>query len=223
MRLDIKHALRWGLALSVFTHISAAALLGRFGMSFDKESSPVEVEILVEGNSAETTLARPSQPVQSPKKNKQTPKKLQTNPEPTLAQSEELTVQKNETTDSKDFETEAEDWDRLIQQSNQALLTGRALSASEKYTMELRRALNQRLVYPTIAKRLRQRGRVIVRFWLKNDGRLLKTEVVEKSKFDVFNKAAEDLVKEIDGLKPFPDELQEKKVWAFSIPIEYDI
>lgn len=223
MRLAINRTLRWGLALSLFLHFSAAALLGRFGVSFDKDITTVDVEILIEGDGVETVVSIPQAAPQSAPR----PVKPQPPPEPISSESiDETDIVKNVKEDPKprsETQPVQENWDELIRQSSTGSLQGRALSASEKYTMELRRALNQRLVYPTVAKRLRQKGRVTVRFWLRNDGSLLKTEVIERSNFDIFNKAAEELVKEIDGLKPFPDELKDKKVWAFSIPIEYDI
>lgn len=97
---------------------------------------------------------------------------------------------------------------------------GAEVSAQERYSAELRAMLERRKEYPILAKRLRQQGRVIVKFTLKRDGQVMKAEVIETSEFDSLNRAAEKLITSINGLKPFPVEVK-KSEWVFVLPVVY--
>jgi periplasmic protein TonB len=97
---------------------------------------------------------------------------------------------------------------------------GRELDASSRYEYELRMLLDRQKVYPQVARKLRQEGRVLVRFKLKKDGTVVSAEIVERARHDVLNQAAHSLIEKINGLKPFPDEIK-KTAWDFIVPIEY--
>ncbi|MNL69053.1 Gram-negative bacterial tonB protein [compost metagenome] len=73
-----------------------------------------------------------------------------------------------------------------------------------------------------MAKKLGQTGKVTVRFTLNKDGSLSATEVIDRSAYDILNRAAEDLVKSINGIKPFPEEIK-KVSWEITVPIEYSL
>ena len=58
--LVINRILFTAISLSICLHVSAAALLGHYGHSFDElEHSVIEVEILLEGDSNEVTVISP--------------------------------------------------------------------------------------------------------------------------------------------------------------------
>jgi periplasmic protein TonB len=97
---------------------------------------------------------------------------------------------------------------------------GREFDASSRYEYELRMLLDRQKVYPQVARKLRQEGRVLVRFKLRKDGTVISAEIVERARHDSLNQAAHSLIEKINGLKPFPDEIK-KTAWDFIVPIEY--
>lgn len=97
---------------------------------------------------------------------------------------------------------------------------GREVSAQERYRLELQAMLEKKKQYPLLAKRLRQQGKVLVKFTLRRDGSVVAAELVATSEFESLNKAARELIAQISGLKPFPDEVKRQQ-WVFVLPVEY--
>lgn len=97
---------------------------------------------------------------------------------------------------------------------------GIEVSAQERYRIELQAMLEKKKQYPLLAKRLRQQGKVLVKFTLRRDGSVAAAEIVSTSEFETLNKAARELISEISGLKPFPEEVK-KQQWVFVLPVEY--
>ncbi|MBX3018794.1 MAG: energy transducer TonB [Bdellovibrionaceae bacterium] len=97
---------------------------------------------------------------------------------------------------------------------------GIEVSAQERYRIELQAMLEKKKQYPLLAKRLRQQGKVLVKFTLRRDGSVAAAELVSTSEFETLNKAARELISQISGLKPFPDEVK-KQQWVFVLPVEY--
>lgn len=93
-------------------------------------------------------------------------------------------------------------------------------SARDLYISKLTRTLNQKKRYPEIARKMRQQGRLKVRFVLERDGRILNAELVETTSFSHLNDAAKTLLSEIKKFDPFPSEVSDKE-WAVTVPIEY--
>lgn len=96
------------------------------------------------------------------------------------------------------------------------------LSAQEKYKGQIARLLNAKKSYPQIAKQLKQQGRVLVQFLVGNDGKILEAKVVSSSPFESLNKSAENLVRSLNGLSPFPEEIK-KTTWLFTVPVDYQM
>lgn len=97
-----------------------------------------------------------------------------------------------------------------------------AVTAQERYIAEIARLLNAKKRYPSVAKKLRQQGRVMVQFRLARDGRVLDAAVVEPSAYPALNQSAQSLIQELKGLKPFPEEIK-KTTWLFSVPVDYQM
>ncbi len=93
-------------------------------------------------------------------------------------------------------------------------------SAKDVYISKLSRALNARKHYPEISLKMRQQGRLKVRFLLERDGRILSAELIEMSNFLPLNEAAKNLISEIKKFDPIPMEVAEKQL-AVTVPIEY--
>lgn len=97
---------------------------------------------------------------------------------------------------------------------------GLEVSAQERYRVELQAMLEKKKQYPLLAKRLRQQGKVLVKFTLRRDGSVAAAELIGTSEFETLNNAARELIGQISGLKPFPDEVK-KNQWVFVLPVEY--
>ncbi len=92
--------------------------------------------------------------------------------------------------------------------------------AFSAYEMEVASRLNALKRYPEKAKRMRQQGRVMVRFKLARNGHVLAREIVEPSGHAALNEAALSLLSEVQGFKPFPEKTTHTS-WVFTVPIEY--
>jgi protein TonB len=99
-------------------------------------------------------------------------------------------------------------------------LSSQELDASERYTQELRQLLDRRKTYPAPARRLGKQGRVVVRFTLKRDGTVIKADILNGSSHEILNEAARELVRAVNGFRPFPMEIT-KAHWDFLVPIDY--
>lgn len=93
-------------------------------------------------------------------------------------------------------------------------------SAKELYISKLFRLLNAKKRYPEISLKMRQQGRLKVRFVLERDGRIASAELVETSNFLPLNEAAKSLLAEIKKFDPLPNEISDQQ-WAVTVPIEY--
>jgi TonB family protein len=102
---------------------------------------------------------------------------------------------------------------------------GVAASAWQRYLYELTVLLNSRKVYPLASLRLRETGRVVVRFLVALDGTIRSPEVLAGSGSERLNRAAVELVAGIGQFKPLPSEVLEvspqMKDLKIDVPIEY--
>ena len=92
----------------------------------------------------------------------------------------------------------------------------------EVYLEYLRQAIDERKVYPRNAKRLGQTGVVMVKFTLLGDGAITNVSVAESSGFELLDRAASNLLKEIGKVRPVPKELGNESL-TLTIPMEYTL
>lgn len=102
---------------------------------------------------------------------------------------------------------------------NSTEVKARQMSAEEFYRASVRQTLEQRKVYPPLARRLGQTGTVVLKFILGKNGALLNSELTSASPYPVLNEAAKTLLASAK-FQPIPDELKSPS-WEFTIPIEY--
>ena len=95
-------------------------------------------------------------------------------------------------------------------------IVGRAASFSE----ELRFAIEQKKVYPAIAKSRGVTGRVEVGFTLKKDGVITNVHIVKPCPSRWLNDAAQQTIVGLGHFKPVPDEIA-KADWEVVVPIEF--
>ncbi|MCB0412483.1 MAG: energy transducer TonB [Bdellovibrionales bacterium] len=205
------------LILSLILHLCATASLLMAPHFFMEKSDiePVEIQLISSpNNSAKSEAFHAQQQASNPKPH---PPKALTNPQtPTNSPKPDSTSNSSPSVEPQTIN----EWLKLAEENP---LQGHELTASERYAYELRQALNRKLEYPASARRMGQEGKVVVRFVLRQDGRLMQAQVIQKASLEIFNKAAEKLIQSIDGLKPFPEELRQRKVWAFLLPIDFEL
>lgn len=90
----------------------------------------------------------------------------------------------------------------------------------DEYKSYLRQFLQARQRYPEMAQRLRQEGSVKVRFELASNGRVLSASLIEKSPYEILNRAAKSLIEEIREFKPFPETIHSVSQ-VFTVSIDY--
>lgn len=100
-----------------------------------------------------------------------------------------------------------------------AEVKARRMSIEEFYRASVRQTLEQKKIYPPLARRLGQTGTVVLKFVLGKDGSLVNAEIAEASPYPVLNEAAKNLLSD-SRFEPIPAEL-EKPSWEFTIPVEY--
>lgn len=113
--------------------------------------------------------------------------------------------------------------ENVVSEQPQALsteTTQQILDIKTEYISKIAWTLNQKKEYPDLARRMRQQGKLKVRFILERDGRILNAEVIEQSNYESLNQAAKKLLTEIKSFEPFPQGVTDQQ-WAVTVPIEY--
>ncbi|WP_419678304.1 energy transducer TonB [Aliarcobacter lanthieri] len=90
------------------------------------------------------------------------------------------------------------------------------------YLAKVKAKVEKNKVYPRVAKRLNQTGKVEVNFDVMKKGNVKNVKIVKKSKFDKLDEATLELLIKIATFEPIPDELN-REVWNITIPVDYQI
>ena len=91
-----------------------------------------------------------------------------------------------------------------------------------EYLAKVKAKIEKNKVYPKVAKRLNQTGKVIVSFDILKDGKITNIKIIHKSKFEKLDEASIELLTNIGFFEAIPNELN-KTVWNIQIPINYQI
>lgn len=102
------------------------------------------------------------------------------------------------------------------------------LSANEKenleseYLSKIRFHIEKNKVYPKVAKRLNQTGKVHVKFVISRNGEIKHCKIHKNSPFENLDKAALEILEKIAKFEPIPEKL-DKDSWEITVPIVYQI
>ena len=95
-------------------------------------------------------------------------------------------------------------------------------SIEDAYLSKVKAKIEKNKVYPKIAKRLNQTGKVVVSFDILKDGKVINIRIIQNSKFEKLDEASIELLTKIGFFEAIPNELN-KTVWNIQIPINYQI
>jgi len=94
---------------------------------------------------------------------------------------------------------------------------------AQGYLSLIRRRIMRNQIYPLLARRKNQKGKVIIKFTLKSSGEIIgNIEVVSPAKYDILNISAIKMVKKSAPFPPFPRDLKKDKM-SFIVPIDFSL
>ena len=97
-----------------------------------------------------------------------------------------------------------------------------SLSKINPYLSKIRFHIEKNKVYPKVAKRLKQTGKVHVKFVISKNGEIKHYKVHKNSPFENLDKAALEILEKIAKFEPIPEKL-DKDSWEITVPIVYQI
>ena len=153
------------------------------------------------------------------KQEKQIEKVVEKTPEKTpekVIEKESENIEKMAVAEQNEISTKQES----IIQSNSN--NERNKNLESEYLAKVKNKIEKNKVYPKVAKRLNQTGKVIVSFDILKDGKITNIKIIHKSKFEKLDEASIELLTNIGFFEAIPNELN-KTVWNIQIPINYQI
>ena len=137
-------------------------------------------------------------------------------PAPKVIEKESENIEKMAVAEQNEISTKQES----IIQSNSN--NERNKNLESEYLAKVKNKIEKNKVYPKVAKRLNQTGKVIVSFDILKDGKITNIKIIHKSKFEKLDEASIELLTNIGFFEAIPNELN-KTVWNIQIPINYQI
>ena len=95
-------------------------------------------------------------------------------------------------------------------------------SLEDAYLSKVRNLIEKNKVYPKVAKRLNQTGKVYVTFLITKDGEIRNCKVHKSSKFESLDNASIEILLKIANFDAIPKELN-KNSWEITVPIVYQL
>ena len=142
--------------------------------------------------------------------------KIVEKPAPKVVEKENENIEKVAVAEQNEISTKQES----IIQSNSN--NERNKNLESEYLAKVKNKIEKNKVYPKVAKRLNQTGKVIVSFDILKDGKITNIKIIHKSKFEKLDEASIELLTNIGFFEAIPNELN-KTVWNIQIPINYQI
>ncbi|GEM_PF-1487983 len=218
--LNISLNLNKSVLISAFLH-AAVFVLGLSFATVETSPLPVGVELMYGDGGTIFPAQAPEavKPQALPKKVRPVVTDNSEGPEIAATEAKEVTAEPVET---KTAGSLAGTSSRGALHGREGVANGQEVSPEERYLYEIKKLLERRKRYPQMARKMGHAGKVTMSLTLAQDGSLIESEVLAASPFETLNRAAQELVKGIHGLKPFPQEIQ-RTSWQITVPIEYSL
>jgi len=111
---------------------------------------------------------------------------------------------------------------KLAEVQTSQITNNQQTTIENDYLAKVKAIIEKNKVYPKVAKRLHQTGKVVVAFDILKDGKVINIKIVENSKFEKLDSASIELLAKIGFFEAIPNELN-RAVWNLTIPIHYQI
>lgn len=95
-------------------------------------------------------------------------------------------------------------------------------AVEDAYRARIRQAVDAHKIYPRLARRMGEEGRVVLAFVIEADGRLVGVRVVESSGSELLDEAALGAVREAAPFPAFPAGVERKR-WEFTLPLSFSL
>ena len=95
-------------------------------------------------------------------------------------------------------------------------------SLEDAYLSKVRNLIEKNKVYPKVAKRLNQTGKVYVTFLITKDGEVKNCRIHKSSRFESLDNASIEILLKIANFEAIPEELN-KNSWEITVPIVYQL
>lgn len=151
-------------------------------------------------------------PLNEAKNIKQTSKNTQIKKESSKFLSHEEFVEKKETEKVSEMKTEE---NKNTQEQNLKENT-----YIKNYISELREEINKNKSYPSISKRLKEQGKVIISFRVLKDGLFVNMNILKSSNYQRLDNAALDALSITKQFREFDKEIN-KEYLDFELPLEF--
>ncbi|WP_419770280.1 MAG: energy transducer TonB [Candidatus Marinarcus sp.] len=92
----------------------------------------------------------------------------------------------------------------------------------DEYLLKIRETIDKNKIYPMIAKRLGQTGKVYLNFTIKGSGQIVDIKIVKNAQYKRLDDAATEILVKIKKFEPIPNELN-KATWNITVPVLYQI
>ncbi|MEO0335900.1 MAG: TonB family protein [Pseudomonadota bacterium] len=92
----------------------------------------------------------------------------------------------------------------------------------QKYFTKLRMDIERRKKYPKLAKRLRQSGRVVLKFEIGKSGKIVNVFIEEPSPYKSLNDSARKLLSNLKGEYPLPSAIKSDRI-EVKLPVSYKL
>lgn len=143
--------------------------------------------------------------------------------EKTVEKAEEKSTEKieNENIEDKKVNNEPID-EKSLETSTKQINNTNIENLENEYLAKVKNKIERNKIYPKMARRLNQTGKVLVSFDILKDGKIMNIKILQNSKFEALDEASIELLKNIDFFEAIPSELN-KNIWNIQIPINYQI
>jgi protein TonB len=130
------------------------------------------------------------------------------------------TFVEKETTTTQEIKNSTEEIKRPIEDKNQEESKIQISNLIDEYGKKLREEINKNKNYPTVSKKLKEQGKVIIRFKVLKNGIFEDISILISSNKERLDKAALNAVYDTKEFIPYDDKIQ-KEFLEYDLPLEF--
>ena len=132
----------------------------------------------------------------------------------------EETLVEKETTTTQETKNSTQEIKTPIENKNQKESQTQITNLIDEYGKKLREEINKNKTYPTVSKKLKEEGKVIIRFKVLKNGKFEDIHILVSSNKERLDKAALNAVYDTKEFIPYDDKIQ-KEFIEYNLPLEF--